>query len=65
MRIFPFLIVTYKIPIRIGRGTLRVGIGFLVRLGPRWWKIVIGVVVVYLAIMIGLPLLIAVVEKVF
>ena len=57
MRILPFLILTYKVPIRIGKGTLRVGFGFLIRLGPKGWTILIAAVAACLLLGIGVPFL--------
>ncbi|MCY4287625.1 MAG: hypothetical protein OXC63_03440 [Aestuariivita sp.] len=37
MKIIPFLTVTLKIPVRTAFGTVRIGIGFFVRLSRRQW----------------------------
>ena len=37
MRLSPFIFVIYKIPIRTAVGTIRVGIGLLIRMGKTGW----------------------------
>ena len=65
MRILPFLILTYKVPVRIGKGTLRIGIGFLIRLGPKGWTILIATVAACLLLGFGLPLLMGALSPIF
>ena len=37
MKILPFITVTLKIPVRTAFGTVRIGIGFLIRLKRKEW----------------------------
>ena len=56
-RILPFLIVTYKIPIRLGPGILRVGIGAIVRIGPRAWAALALSLLLLMSVWMTIPII--------
>ena len=37
MKLIPFLFVILKIPVRTAFGTIRIGVGFIVRMGKSGW----------------------------
>ncbi len=51
MKILPFVIVTLKIPVRTAFGTVRIGIGFLIRLKRKEWICILVALVVIIATM--------------
>lgn len=58
MKIRPFLTLTLKIPVRTAFGTVRIGIGFLVRLNRKEWFYILAILVSAYLLVVLLPLIV-------